>query len=56
MEIALRDELTQIIPELDNQIFPTNAPEDSEGPYLVYSRIRTKKIKTLDGFTEDEDR
>lgn len=51
METALRYELTQAIPELNNQIFPTNAPEGAVGPYLVYARITTEDTKTLDGYT-----
>lgn len=54
MEIALRYELIQAIPELNNQIYPTNAPEGAAGPYLVYARINTRKIKTLQGFTGKE--
>lgn len=54
MEQALRYELIQAIPELNNQIYPTNAPEGSQGPYLVYARINTNKIKTLEGLTGKE--
>lgn len=54
MEQALRYELIQAIPELNNQIYPTNAPEGAEGPYLVYTRINTNKIKTLEGLTGKE--
>lgn len=50
METALRLELIQAIPELNNQIYPTNAPEGSQGPYLVYARISTDKTKTLEGY------
>lgn len=51
METALRYELTQDIPELTDNIFPTNAPEDVTKPYLVYARINTDEIKTLEGYT-----
>jgi len=51
MEPALRYELVQAIPELNNQIFPTNAPEGAKGPYLVYARISTDETKTLEGYT-----
>lgn len=54
METALRYELIQAIPELTNQVYPTNAPEGSQGPYLVYARISTKKIKTLEGYTNKQ--
>ena len=54
METALRYELIQAIPELNNNIYPTNAPEGSQGPYLVYARISTNKIKTLEGYTNKE--
>lgn len=51
MEKALREALIEGIPELANNIYPTNAPEASSKPYLVYYRNRTNKIKTLEGFT-----
>lgn len=54
METALRYELTKAIPELTNQIYPTNAPEGVLKPYLVYARITTRKIKTLKGYENKE--
>ena len=54
MEVALRNKLIQEIPELENQIYPTNAPETCKKPYIVYTRISTAKIKTLDGYTGTE--
>lgn len=54
METALRYELIQAIPELNNKIYPTNAPEGASGPYLVYARINTDIIKTLEGYTNKE--
>jgi hypothetical protein len=54
METALRSKLAQEIPELENQIYPTNAPEGSQGPYLVYARINTNKVKTLEGYTNKQ--
>ncbi len=54
METALRYELVKAIPELSNQIYPTNAPEGATGPYLAYARISTKTIKTLEGLTDKE--
>lgn len=54
MEIELRYELIQAIPELANSIYPTNAPEGVTRPYLVYARINTNKIKTLEGYTDKE--
>lgn len=52
MEVALRYELIKAIQELATSIYPTNAPEGTEKPYLVYARISTKKTKTLDGYTD----
>lgn len=54
MERALRYELERRIQELEGNIYPTNAPETSSKPYLVYTRISTRKGKTLEGFTGDE--
>jgi len=61
MEIALRYELIQSIPELANTIYPTNAPEvmpknldGTPKPYLVYYRTNTDPTKTLDGYTGDK--
>ena len=55
MEKALLYELERAIPELANNIYPTNAPETSTKPYLVYARISTRKIKTLEGFTDNQE-
>ena len=55
MEQALRCELLQVIPELTNQIYPTNAPEGVLKPYLVYVRVTTHKTKTLEGFTNKQE-
>lgn len=54
MEKALRYELETKISELLNSVYPTNAPETAERPYLVYSRINTDRIKTLDGYTNKQ--
>lgn len=54
MEIALRQELVNAIPELNNQVYPTNAPETADKPYLVYMRSRTDMEKTLEGYTGTE--
>ena len=60
MEVALRNELETKIEELKpledgtGYVFPTNAPEGATRPYLVYARINTNKIKTLDGYTGTE--
>lgn len=54
MEEALRYELEKLVPELKGNIYPTNAPESSTKPYLVYSRINTQKVKTLEGTTSKE--
>lgn len=54
MEEALRYELQNNITELVDNIYPTNAPESSTKPYLVYTRINTVGIKTLEGYTDKE--
>lgn len=54
METALRYEINTNILELKDKIYPTNAPEGVAGPYLVYARINTRKIKTLEGYTNKE--
>lgn len=54
MEIALRNLIENNIEELQNEIYPTNAPEGATRPYLVYARISTKKVKTLEGMTGKE--
>ena len=54
MEKELRYELLNHIPELVNAIYPTNAPEGVLKPYLVYARITTNRIKTLDGYTDKQ--
>lgn len=55
MEAALRHELIKAIPELENNIFPTNAPENSTKPYLVYTRINTKRLKLLEGYASNQE-
>ena len=54
MEIALRNLIESNITELKDELYPTNAPEGHSKPYLVYTRITTNKIKTLEGFTGQE--
>lgn len=54
METALRHELIKAIPELNNAIYPTNAPEGATSPYLVYARISTRTVKTLEGHTDKQ--
>lgn len=54
METALRYELNTNILDIKDKIYPTNAPEGATGPYLVYARISTKPIKTLEGYTNNE--
>ena len=54
METALRYEINTNIPDLKDKIYPTNAPEGAIGPYLVYTRINIKKVKTLQGMTNKE--
>lgn len=55
MESALRYELVQAIPELKGNIYPTNAPEGAKGPYLVYTRINTRRLKTFEGYTGNQE-
>ena len=50
IEEALRYEIMQAVPELTDEIYPTNAPETCIKPYLVYTRIKTDKTKTLEGY------
>lgn len=54
MEKALRYELETRIPELAGNIYPTHAPEGATKPYLVYTRITTRKTKTLQGYTNKQ--
>jgi hypothetical protein len=53
MEKELRYELQNRISELT--IYPTNAPENAARPYLVYTRINTRNIKTLNGFINKQE-
>lgn len=53
IEKALRYELNKVS-ELENRIFPMNAPEGQKPPYLVY--ITSKRpLKDLDGVTENNE-
>ncbi len=54
MITALRRFIEENIPELTGEIYPTNAPEGHTKPYLVYARISTTKVKTLEGLTGKE--
>lgn len=54
IEAALREALESTISEFAGEIYPTNAPEDATKPYLVYMRITTTKLKTLNGLTGKE--
>lgn len=65
MESALSYELEHRIPEFAPVynpegnlekwfIYPTNAPETSTKPYLVYVRINTNRTKLLDGYTDKQ--
>ena len=54
IELALRYEIEQAIPELVGEIYPTNAPETSTKPYLVYKRTKPRKNKTLEGYTNKQ--
>ncbi|WP_195990006.1 hypothetical protein [Clostridium sp. D53t1_180928_C8] len=53
IEKALRDELNKVS-EIENKIFPMNAPEGQKAPYLVYI-TRKKHLKNLDGVTENKE-
>lgn len=53
LEKALRYELNKIA-ELNNKIFPTNAPEGQESPYLVYMS-NSSSLKDLDGIKNNVD-
>jgi hypothetical protein len=53
LEKALRDELNKI-PEINNKIYPTNAPEGEKAPYLVYM-TRKRPGKDLNGITKDRE-
>lgn len=50
----MRNQIETKIPELANEVYPTNAPETATKPYLVYARIGTRKIKTFEGTTGRE--
>ncbi|QIB68614.1 DUF3168 domain-containing protein [Aminipila butyrica] len=54
MEKELRYELEKAIPELAGNIYPTNAPEASKRPYIVYTRVTTQRTKTLEGYTSKQ--
>lgn len=53
IEKAIRYELNKII-ELENKIFPMNAPEGQKPPYLVYI-TRKKPLKDLDGVKKNRE-
>lgn len=53
METALRYELNKIT-AIKDAIYPTNAPEGVKRPYLVYARIATRNVKTLEGYTQKQ--
>jgi len=54
MEEALRHALLLSVPELTDRIYPTNAPETATKPYMVYMRVDTDRVKTLDGYTDKQ--
>lgn len=47
-EQALRAELVPLS-NLANKVFPLFAPEGTTPPFIVYQKIRTDYVKTLDG-------
>lgn len=48
-EIALREELTAVS-GLENKLFPSDAPEDTPSPYVVYDSSEGVQDKSLDGY------
>ena len=55
IETAMRYEIKQRIPDISNQIYPVNAPKKSDKTYLVYARITTSRVKTLNGYTNKQE-
>lgn len=55
MEKALCYELETVVTELKGVVYPTNAPESSDKPYLVYMRTGTNIDKTLDGYGDEKE-
>ncbi|MCL1806036.1 MAG: hypothetical protein FWG28_08595 [Clostridiales bacterium] len=51
MEAELRYELERAVPELEGEVYPTNAPKSAARSFLVYVRTGTDLVKTLDGYT-----
>lgn len=49
MEQAMVQEIEKSVSALAGALYPTNAPQDVTRPYLVYSRVSTDYIRTLDG-------
>ena len=47
-EQALRAELVTIT-NLQNKVFPLNAPEGTSTPFLIYQKVNMAIIKTMDG-------
>lgn len=54
MEKALVYEIEKYILDLQGNVYPTNAPETSTKPYLVYYRGNTEFYKTLDSMSNME--
>jgi hypothetical protein len=53
-EEALRAELSSII-EINNKVFPLNAPEGTLAPYIVYVSSEGLQEKTLDGYLDSKE-
>lgn len=53
-EQALRAELVTLS-NLSSKVFPLFAPEGTTPPFVVYQKIRTDYVKTLDGTQEKRD-
>lgn len=53
-EQALRAELVTLT-NLSNKVFPLFAPEGTLPPFVVYQKIRTDYVKTMDGTSANRD-
>lgn len=55
VERALAFELSKI-PELNDKIYPTNAPEGEKAPYLTYILSSYEQLRTLDAILDDTEK
>lgn len=56
IEKALVHEIETRIQELKDQVYPTNAPEHADKPYMVYYNERSTYPKTLNGHTGNKNK